>query len=338
MRRERRCLCAKGFWLSLGDDKRLVRAIERKRAMTGQPVCKGCGNAIQGVYVTALGADWHPEHFLCAACRRPIGEASFYQHHGQPYHTECYRREVAPRCAYCNKSLIGQYLVDHWGTKFCPEHQGQFPTCRFCGRLVPPHHQGSDSQTKEVCCPVCRANAIEYIAQARPIFARLVQWVNGQGLMYNNLNLRIELCSRRQLAQLLRKPSDTRSLGATLYTTYTQDGRVVRTEVNGVAILRGLPVTLFQGVTVHELGHAWLIVHGVTDLPRWAEEGFCELLAHRLYDQMNTPESRYHAMCIERQNDAVYGEGFRRVRALMEAVGFRRLIETLRTAKQLPSA
>lgn len=306
--------------------------------MAVQPICKGCGRAIGGVYVTALGATWHPEHFLCIACRRPIGDASFYEYHGQPYHAECYRREVAPRCAYCGKPLVGQYLQDHWGVRFCPEHRGRFPACRFCGRLVPPGHQGSDSRTAGVRCPVCRASAIDYIAQARPIFARLVKWINGQGLMYNNLDLHIELRSRKQLAQFLREPGDTKALGATLHTTFTENGRVVRTEVNGVAILRGLPSTLFQGVTVHELGHAWLAVHRVTDLPRWAEEGFCELLAHRLYQQMNTPESRYHATCIERQDDAVYGEGFRHVHALTEAVGFRRLIETLRTAKRLPSA
>jgi len=290
------------------------------------------------MYVMALGAHWHPEHFLCAACHRPIGEAGFYQHQGQPYHPECYYREVAPRCAYCSKPLTGQYLVDYWGTRFCPEHQGQFPSCRFCGRLVPPPYQGSDSRTEGVRCPICRASAIDHMAQARPIFARLVQWVNGQGLMYNNLNLRIELRSRKQLALLLREPGDTQSLGATLHTTYTENGRVVRTEVNGVAILRGLPATLFQGVTVHELGHAWLAVHGVIGLPHWAEEGFCELLAYRLYSQMNTPESHYYAMRIEQQNDPVYGEGFRRIRALTEALGFQRLIGTLRTTKQLPSA
>ena len=305
--------------------------------MGGAPICKGCGQAIGGAYVTAMGATWHPEHFTCAACGRPIGDASFYQHQGAPYHVECYRRHIAPRCAYCGRPLIGQYLVDHWGTKFCAEHEGQYPRCRFCGRLVPPQQQGGHaSRGDDIRCPICRASAIDYIAQARPLFARLVQWVNGQGLLYNNLNLRIELRTRKQLAQFLRESGDTQSLGATLHTTYTENGRVVRTEVNGVAILRGLPSTLFQGVTVHELGHAWLAVHRVTDLPRWAEEGFCELLAHRFYLQMNTAESRYHATAIERQADPVYGDGFRRIRALAEAVGFPSLLRTLRATKQLP--
>lgn len=305
--------------------------------MSARPVCKGCGRPIQGLYVTALGATWHPEHFTCAGCGQPIGGAGFYEHQGRPYHPDCYARYIAPRCAYCGRPLTGQYLVDHWGTRFCPEHQGQYPSCRFCGRLVPPHHQGGGDQTEGVRCPVCRARAIESIAQARPLFARLVQWVNGQGLLYNNLNLHIELRNRQQLAQLLRQPNDTRSLGAALHTTYTENGRVVRTEVNGVAILRGLPATLFEGVTVHELGHAWLVVHGVLDLPNWAEEGFCELLSYRLYKEMGTAESRYYAEGIEQQTDPVYGEGFQRIRSLAQAVGFQHLIKTLQVAKQLPA-
>lgn len=302
--------------------------------MIGPRVCKRCGQAVVGVYVSALGADWHPEHFCCAACGKPIENASFHQHLGPPYHAECYRQEAAPYCAYCGRPLVGQYLVDHWGTRFCPKHQGEFPVCRFCGRLVPPHHEGRDSRTEGVRCPVCRATAINYIAQARPIFSRLVKWINGQGLMFNDLRLRIELRPRRQLAQLLSEGNHTKSLGATLWSTYTEAGHKVRTEVQGVAILSGLPSTLFQGVAIHELGHAWLVVHGVTALPRWAEEGFCDLLAHRFFDQMSTLESRYYALCIERQSDDIYGQGFQRVRALAEAVGFRTLIETLRTAKR----
>ena len=58
--------------------------------------------------------------------------------------------------------------------------------------------------------------------------------------------------------------------------------------VNGIAVLQGLPAVLFQGVTAHELGHVWLIVHGIQDLPNWAEEGFCELLSYRYYTEMAT--------------------------------------------------
>jgi len=120
-------------------------------------------------------------------------------------------------------------------------------------------------------------------------------------------------------------------------TTHTQNGQAFRTEVNGVAVLQGLPSTLFQGVTIHELGHVWLIVHDVNGLPSWAEEGFCELLTYRYYTQLNTPESLYHAEGIERNPNPVYGDGFRRVRAIADGVGFQRFVETLRTTRRLPT-
>ena len=119
--------------------------------------------------------------------------------------------------------------------------------------------------------------------------------------------------------------------------TYSRDGQVVRTEVRGIAVLLGLPEMLFRAVTVHELGHVWLVVQGVHDLPTWAKEGFCELLSYRYYQELNTPESNYHAQAIERNPDPIYGDGFRRMRLLADKYGFSRLLTTLQTTKNLPS-
>jgi len=306
--------------------------------MTSQPICKQCGQPIGGSYITTLGATWHPEHFLCAACHQPIGNARFNLHEGAPYHPECYRQQVAPRCAYCGKPLMGEYLVDHWGTKYCKEHQRQYPACSFCGRLVPPQQQepgvkGSGS----VRCLVCRASAIETAGQAQPVFSHLKRWVNGQGLMYNNLPLTLVLRDQPRLSELLKGHAEPHALGVTLSTTHTQNGQVIRTEVSGVAILEGLPTTLFQGVTIHELGHVWLIVHDVKGLPSWAEEGFCELLSYRYYTQLNTSEGHYYATGIEHNPHPVYGEGFRRVRAVADYMGFQRFVEAMQRTKRLPS-
>src|SRR5205085_12660892 len=166
---------------------------------------------------------------------------------------------------------------------------------------------------------------------------RLIQWVNSQGLMYNNLHLSLEFVDRPKLATLLQSHAEPHSLGVTLSTTHTLNGQVVQTQVDGIAVLRGLPPTLFQGVTIHELGHVWLVVQGIKSLPLWAEEGFCELLSYRFYSELATDESRYRAQGIENNPDRVYGDGFRRVRALADAMGFKRFVETLRTTKQLPS-
>jgi len=303
-----------------------------------QPVCKGCGQPIWGNYFTALGGTWHPEHFVCAACGRPITDASFNLHQGAPYHAECYANRVAPRCAYCGKPLLDEYLVDSWGTLFCRQHKQEYPSCAYCGRLVPPvqREQPSSSSSEAIRCPICRASAIETVTEAMPLFTHVKQWNGSQGLVKEDLALSLELCDRARLATLLRERNHVNSLGATVSSTYSQNGRVIRTEIGGVAVLRGLPATLFQGVAVHELGHVWLILHDIRNLPSWAEEGFCELLSYRFYTEMNTLESRHYAQTIEQNPDPVYGGGFQRVRARVEATGFGRFLGILRTTKGLP--
>lgn len=214
--------------------------------------------------------------------------------------------------------------------------------CSYCSRLVPPQQQEQGTRgSGGVRCPICRASAIDTIEQARPIFSRLIQWVNAQGLLYNNLHLSLELVDRPRLAALLQGRAGTAgtdSLGVTMSTTHTLNGRIVNTEVNGVAVLEGMPSTVFQGVTIHELAHVWLIVHDVKGLQSWAEEGFCELLSYRYYTQLNTEESRYHAKGIETNPHPAYGDGFRRVRAIADGMGFQGFVEKLRTTKRLPSS
>lgn len=300
-----------------------------------KPVCQSCGQPIWGKYLSTLGATWHPEHFCCAGCGRPLGDEHFHLHNGAPFHSECYSRLIAPHCAYCGKALMGEYLVDHWGTKYCPEHQQHYPSCAFCGRLVPPSQVARGAG--EISCSICQSSAVETDTEARPLFSYVKCWVGNQGLVYNNLLLSLELCDQSKLASLLNERGSTHSRGATTSSTYTQDGRVMHSKVNGIAVLQGLPAVLFQGVTAHELGHVWLIVHGIQSLPNWGEEGFCEYLSHRYYGDLNTPEGHYHAMCIENNTDPIYGEGFRRVRALADPLGLPRFLEILRTTKRLPS-
>ena len=303
---------------------------------TLQPLCRACGQPILGSYLRALGSLWHPEHFVCAACGQPIQGTSFAVQQNAPYHPDCYARQVAPHCVYCGRPLIGQYLIDHWGQKFCADHQGQFPHCAYCGRMVAPQQREPGADI--IRCPVCRQHAVETVIEARPLFSHVVRWLNAQGLLFNNLHLSLELCDRAHLNGLLQGHNQAHSLGATTSATYMQNGLVLRSEVSGVAVLQGLPAVLFQGVTVHELGHVWLIVNEVRGLPSWAEEGFCELLSYRYYQDLRSEEGRYYYVSKEQNPDPIYGEGFRRLRDLSMSLGFPRLIDVLRTTKRLPDS
>jgi LIM domain/Protein DA1 len=342
-------------------------------------VCQQCGKPILGQYITALNAAWHPEHFLCAACHRPIADNRFnvkddqpyhpqcyvervaprcascgqpltgryVQAEGKSYHPDCYRDHVVPRCAYCNEPLVGEYLVDAWGTKCCKRHKQEYPTCEFCGRLIPPSqqeraHAGYPRAIQSVRCPVCRSRAVESLSQARPLFAAVAQWAGTQLPAFNGAVLSLELCDRATLARHMlgrggAQGGEPHTLGVTLSTTHTLNGREVRTEVNGIALLQGLPTPLFQGTLAHELGHAWLVMQGIKGLPQWSEEGLCELLAHRYYTHVNSPESRYYAESIERNPNPIYGDGFRRVRDTCARLGFTNYVTALRETKRPPA-
>jgi len=300
-----------------------------------QSICAYCRQPIYGNKLSALGATWHPEHFVCGACGQPIRDASFNVQDGKPYHAACFRDAVAPRCAYCGKPLTSGYLVDQWGTKFCKEHEGQYPRCDFCGRLIAPQ-QREQGTPESMRCPVCRAAAIETTEEAQPLFRECILWVGRQGLRYNNQRVGVEIVDRARLARYLSTRGEPHTLGVTKSSIHTQDGRVVRTDIDGIAILHGLPKALFQSVTIHELGHVWLVVQGVHNLPLWAEEGFCELLSYRFDTDVNTPESLYRAKAIENNPNSTYGEGYRRVRVIADKLGFERFIERISTSKELP--
>lgn len=304
-----------------------------------RPLCHYCGQAVWGQYVNAMGATWHPEHFLCAGCGKPLNDEQQFQiYQGQPYHSACYLTYRAPRCVYCQEPLSGRYLVDGWGNTFCKEHQTQYPACSFCGRLIPPQQQTPGWRLGgSMRCQVCRSTAIETAEQAQPLFTRLKTWVSQQGLRFNQLPLRLELRDSARLEQLLQGRTVVHPLGVTLSSSQVQQGgHLVNSRVEGVAVLEGMPATLFAGVVLHELGHVWLTVQGVEAMPLWAEEGFCQLLSHRYYHDLATDEARYCATSIEKDADPVYGEGFRRISALAEHVGFQALIGTLQTTRRLP--
>src|SRR6266852_2860901 len=338
--------------------------------MAARLICKLCGQSVQGGYVNALGAVWHPEHFVCAACNLPINATSFnvfenkayhqacyfeqvaprcaacgkpltdryVTSNGKSYHSDCYRNFVVPRCVYCNEPLMEEYMVDHWGAKYCKKHSKEYPACEFCSRLIPPAQQErGNGKLNSTRCPVCRSRAIDIAEQAKTAFAGIKRWVSSQGLSYNNLPLSMQLRDRDFLAKFARANGQSHMLGVTMSTAHTLNGRETHTNIDGVAMLEGLPRPLFDGVVTHELGHVWLIVHGIKGLPPWAEEGFCELLAHRYYTQLNTPESRYHSESIEKNSDPVYGDGFRRVRAIADRAGFSSLLETLIKSGRLPA-
>jgi len=54
--------------------------------------CGGCGQAITGPSVSALGKKWHPEHFSCAFCTNLLSGSAYTEQNGKPYCKNCHKK------------------------------------------------------------------------------------------------------------------------------------------------------------------------------------------------------------------------------------------------------
>ena len=298
-------------------------------------VCQSCGQPINGRYLTALDADWHPDHFCCTLCHQPITDGRFYLHEERPCHPACYENSIAPRCTLCHKPLTGQYHINYWGEAYCRDHAQELASCSYCGRLVPHTTKKMRRRSIEaIRCDNCASTAIENAPQAKHLMPNLIAWLEAQGVGFRQKTFRIEVLDRADF--MSRQGGRRDPLGLTSSTRYMRQKRVDHAKIESVAILQGLPHTLFEGVCIHELGHVWLVQHNIVNLPILDEEGFCELLAHRHYLAIGSKADLFYARGIAENSDPVYGDGFRKLKRLEERVGFAQIIRSLLRKKKLP--
>jgi hypothetical protein len=126
-----------------------------------------------------------------------------------------------------------------------------------------------------------------------------------------------------------RRPDRPGHLGSTIHSRMWRGRKLIRNRIRAIQIVKGLAPLEFQGVVAHELGHVWLALHRV-QAPAGMEEGFCELIAHRFYTDIGTPEGRRLAHRIETNPDPQYGGEFRRLRELLGPGGLERVLRQRR--------
>ncbi|XP_020788836.1 leupaxin isoform X2 [Boleophthalmus pectinirostris] len=55
-------------------------------------LCGTCGEPITGRCISALSRKFHPEHFVCAFCRRQLSQGIFKDQKGKPYCNTCFNK------------------------------------------------------------------------------------------------------------------------------------------------------------------------------------------------------------------------------------------------------
>ncbi|EIN08397.1 hypothetical protein PUNSTDRAFT_126458 [Punctularia strigosozonata HHB-11173 SS5] len=81
------------------------------RPPPGALICGGCGGAIIGRIVNAIGVRWHPQCFKCCICSELLEHVSSYEHEGRPYCNLDYHEIFAPRCHHCKTPIVDERFI-----------------------------------------------------------------------------------------------------------------------------------------------------------------------------------------------------------------------------------
>lgn len=94
----------------------------------GIPICGACRRPVEERVVTALGKNWHVQHFVCASCEKPFLGKRHYEVKGLAYCEQHYYQLFGHQCHTCEKVIEGD-IVSALGKFYCVRHFN----CNFCG-------------------------------------------------------------------------------------------------------------------------------------------------------------------------------------------------------------
>lgn len=299
--------------------------------------CNRCDKPITGDYLVAMGHHWHPEHFLCTACQQAIVEPEFVVENDRPYHPKCALIAFAPECSVCGHPIGGMYLIDGWGRPYCRAHQNRLQECDGCGGYIASLKTGAARQTQIVrFCERCNGLRVDSQSELANLYRDVTNWGERIGLAGISQPTSVQFSNAGEVMEF-GPSAGPLHLGITRWTRILErkwlTKKLSARAVDYVSVMRGLPRPLCQTVLAHEMGHVWLCQQGVADISQLIEEGFCEYLAHRFNGAFPTPLGAYFRRCIEGNRDPVYGDGFRKVHALLRKTLPSQFISELRAGR-----
>lgn len=116
----------------------------------GIPICGACRTPIEGRVVTALGKQWHSEHFACASCDRPFHGKRHFEVKGLAYCEEHYYDLFGHRCDTCCQVIDGD-VVSALGKFYCSNHF----SCHFCVSQLKANKSEFYNVNSYPCCRKC---------------------------------------------------------------------------------------------------------------------------------------------------------------------------------------
>ena len=118
----------------------------------GVPVCAACHKPIdqdKERVISALGRNWHNEHFACCKCGKPFMGSRFMERKGLPYCEIDYHHLFGNSCFVCSKVITSDSFTA-LNKSWCKDHF----VCGFCDGKLSQKDKFYDVDLKP-CCKKC---------------------------------------------------------------------------------------------------------------------------------------------------------------------------------------
>jgi len=275
----------------------------------------------------------------CMVCGEPI-TGSYTVKDGKIIDEKCADTEPPLFCTLCGEPISGRYIYNYWGDYYHAYHKDNAPKCQSCNRFISDQTTsgGVTYEDGRIICSTCRQSAIDDFAHANMLTDSVRFLLAQQGIDIRADTMEIRLLAMDSLKIRCMNESDDVSGCSNWTYTNPENGKPVITKAE-IVILYGLPQAAFVKDLAHELMHIWMASQSMRD---WGEaflEGSCNyasLLVLEHYHKKDPDLAVYYIENLCRSMDTYYGQGFRRVKALVDQQGIPAWLESLQTRHDFP--
>jgi hypothetical protein len=325
---------AYSFWL-------LIAVLLVATSAAGGAECYHCGGAIAGRFVQYDGHIYHTDCYekyvapRCGVCGEPI-IGTWIVYEGGTYHQHCYEAKVALRCSVCGEIIEGEYLYDHWGNAYHSWHSSEIAHCSFCGRLLSDPEAGGGKRLHgdKFVCSKCDRDAVRDADEAAELLEQVRHHLAEVGITIRHQQIGFDLITPQRMAEL-SNTHDSDHFGLTQYQESLWLGLLSEQKFS-VSVLEGMPRMHFILTAAHELMHVWLYLNAPEKGDQALVEGSCNYAGLLVLQKYDDEMVEYVIRQLEEEPDSIYGEGFRRVRRLVDNRGVKFWLEHLQFDPEFP--
>ena len=297
-------------------------------------VCDHCKKILDNKWVESNGLKYHNTCYQkemqtrCDICNKPI-TGNYKKDNDGSYHTNCYNNHKLEKCVVCLEPIEGHFLSDLWENSSHSEHDGIEPSlCSSCGRIISQMSSkgGHVLGDLRITCSICSKSSVTKTEQVKQLAGKVKKTLAPVGLTIPN-NIPIHLVDKNQLAKIAAEMHTDGTKGFTSSKTTSRGEKIISIK-HKIYILHSLPKIEFMGVLAHEYLHAWLNEKQI-ELSPAETEGFCNLGVMLLNSSTLNPLAQILTLNMEKNPDPVYGDGYRKMKKLLDKLGWKSLIEKI---------